>query len=249
MRTRLVAGNWKMHGSRQFVRDLLRGLVNQIDKLAQQQDIVVCPTLVHLPLAGKELEGSAIALGAQNVFTGSSGAFTGEVSAAMLAEYAVNFVIVGHSERRQLFGESDDLVAEKFVAVQAQGMIPILCVGETLAQRERGVTGEVILGQLQAVLDLATDWADAVVAYEPVWAIGTGRTASPEQAQEVHALIRAHLRSRHGEVADRLRIVYGGSVNPANAAALFAQPDIDGGLVGGASLKSDDFASICRCLG
>ncbi|MEX2132297.1 MAG: triose-phosphate isomerase [Pseudohongiellaceae bacterium] len=250
MRRKLVAGNWKMHGSRQFVRELLQDLVERLGELPRQKDIAVCPATIHLPLAAQQLQGSSIALGAQNVYCRSEGAFTGEVSAPMLVEYGVRFVLVGHSERRQLFAETDELVAEKFAAVQAQGITPVLCLGETLTQREQDKTTEVVLRQLVAVVDLVgvDRMIDSVIAYEPVWAIGTGRTATPDQAQEVHAMIREYLRSRQKEVADRVRIVYGGSVNPGNAAALFAQQDIDGGLVGGASLKPDDFASICRAL-
>ena len=250
MRKKLVAGNWKMHGSRQFVRELLQGLISRIGELSQQNDIAVCPATIHLPLAAQQLQGSSIALGAQNVYCRSEGAYTGEVSAPMLAEYGVRFVLVGHSERRQLFAETDELVAEKFVAAQAHGIIPVLCLGETLIQRQQDRTSEAVMRQLLAVVDLVgiDRMADSVIAYEPVWAIGTGRTATPEQAQEVHAMIRECLGSRQKEVADSIRIVYGGSVNPDNAAALFRQQDIDGGLVGGASLKPDDFASICKAL-
>jgi len=251
MRRKLVAGNWKMHGSRQFVRELLQGLISRLGELSKQNDIVVCPATIHLPLAAQQLQGSLIALAAQNVYCRTEGAFTGEVSAPMLAEYGVKFALIGHSERRQLFAETDELVAEKFVAVQAQGITPILCLGETLLERQQERTNEVVKQQLFAVVDLVgiDRMVDSVIAYEPVWAIGTGRTATPAQAQEVHAMIRECLGSRQKEVADSIRIVYGGSVNPDNAAALFGQQDIDGGLVGGASLKPDDFASICKALG
>ncbi|MCB1672629.1 MAG: triose-phosphate isomerase [Gammaproteobacteria bacterium] len=247
MRRKLVAGNWKMHGSRHFVEETLRAIVAETEML-ESVDLAVCPTLVHLPLAESLLKGTRISLGAQNVHDQAEGAYTGEVSAPMLAEYAVTFVIVGHSERRQLFSESDKTVADKFMAVQAAGMKPVLCLGESLQQREQGVTSEVVLAQLDAVIDQvgASAFDHAVVAYEPIWAIGTGRTATPEQAQEVHAAIRQHLAGRDREVAERCRILYGGSVNPANADELFAQPDIDGGLVGGASLKAADFASISQ---
>jgi len=247
MRRKLVAGNWKMHGSQHFVRETLRAVKDAVAGL-ESVDMAICPTLVHVPLAAELLKGSGIALGAQNVHHESAGAFTGEVAATMLAEYAVRYVIVGHSERRQFNGETDGLIARKFSAVQDAGMVPILCVGESLQQREAGVTSKVVLAQLDAVLETAgiAAFADAVIAYEPIWAIGTGRTAAPEQAQEVHELIRQRLSGLDGAVADSCRLLYGGSVNAENAEQLFAQSDIDGGLVGGASLKSDEFASICN---
>lgn len=250
MRKKLVAGNWKMHGSRQFVTALIQALIPRLEASGQRHDLVVCPVAVHVPLAATLLEGTALQLGAQNASERAEGAFTGEISVAMLAEYAVRYVIVGHSERRQWFGETDDTVAEKFLAVSRQGMTPILCFGETLEQREQGRTETVVLRQLDAVLSRVTpaQLETAVIAYEPVWAIGTGRTATPAQAQEVHALLRKRLHGQLGPLADRVRIVYGGSVNAANAAELFSQRDIDGGLVGGASLKADDFASICKAL-
>jgi triosephosphate isomerase len=211
-------------------------------------DIAICPTVVHLPLAEMVLRGSRIALGAQNVHPADQGAFTGEVSAAMLAEFNVRYVIVGHSERRQLFGETDEQVAGKFAAVLAADMTPILCVGESLRQREQGITHQVVLAQLDAVLETSGTevFNRAVVAYEPIWAIGTGKTATPDEAQDVHAVIRQHIASRSGEVAGNCRLLYGGSVQAANAGELFGQPDIDGGLVGGASLKADEFVSICE---
>jgi len=247
MRRKLVAGNWKMHGSRRFVEDTLRAMRDATDGQGAV-DMAICPSLVHLPLAEKVLSGSRIALGAQNVHPANEGAFTGEVSASMLAEYSVAYVIVGHSERRQLFGENDSLVADKFAAVLAAGMAPILCVGESLEQREQGITHQVVLSQLDAVLDRAGSkvFNRAVIAYEPIWAIGTGRTATPEQAQDVHAAIRQHLAGQDSEAAEHCVILYGGSVKAANAGELFDQPDIDGGLVGGASLKADEFASICE---
>ena len=247
MRRKLVAGNWKMHGSRRFVEETLHS-IREVTAGQSAVDMAICPALVHLSLAEKILDGSQIALGAQNVYPANEGAFTGEVSAAMLAEFSVRYVVVGHSERRQLFGETDDLVADKFAAVLAAEMIPILCLGESLEQREQGITHQVVLSQLDAVLDRAGDkvFNRAVLAYEPIWAIGTGKTATPEQAQDVHAVIRQHLAERDGEVAENCTILYGGSVKAANAGELFGQPDIDGGLVGGASLKADQFASICE---
>jgi triosephosphate isomerase len=247
MRRKLVAGNWKMHGSRRFVEETLLALREATDD-QEAVDIAICPTLVHLPLAEEVLRGSRIALGAQNVHPADEGAFTGEVAAPMLAEFDVRYVIVGHSERRQLFGETDGQVAEKFAAVLAADMTPILCVGESLQQREQGVTHQVVLAQLDAVLGKAGTevFNRAVIAYEPIWAIGTGKTATPEEAQDVHAVIRRHIAGRSGEVAGNCRILYGGSVKAANAHELFGQSDIDGGLVGGASLKADEFASICK---
>lgn len=249
MRRKLVAGNWKMHGSRRFVAETLQAIRDATDSL-DALDKVICPTLVHLALAEDVLRDSALSLGAQNVHFEAEGAFTGEVSAAMLAEYGVRFVIVGHSERRQLFGETDQMVASKFVAVQGQGMVPVLCLGETLQQREQGETRAVVLSQLDAVIGHAgiVAFDQAVIAYEPVWAIGTGRTATPDQAQQVHAAIRQHLASLDQQVAAGCRILYGGSVNADNAGDLFAQPDIDGGLVGGASLKAEEFATICQSV-
>jgi len=247
MRRKLVAGNWKMHGSRRFVEETLSALRDTTNG-QDAVDMAICPTLVHLPLAEKVLSGSRIALGAQNVHPADEGAFTGEVSASMLAEFAVRYVIVGHSERRQLFAETDELVADKFAAVLAAEMIPILCLGETLEQREQGITHKVVLSQLDAVIGKSGSkvFEQAVIAYEPIWAIGTGRTATPEQAQDVHATIRQHLAEQDDEVAEHCVILYGGSVKAANAGELFDQPDIDGGLVGGASLKADEFASICK---
>ena len=236
-----------MHGSRRFVEKTLKAVVEATSGLGSV-DKALCPATVYLPLAETLLVDSDISLGAQNVHYESEGAYTGEVSAPMLAEFAVKFVIVGHSERRQLFAETDEVVAKKFMAIQANGMMPILCLGESLQQREQGVTRGGILNQLDRVVEAAgiTAFAKAVIAYEPVWAIGTGKTATPAQAQDFHASIRQHLAGLDPEVASSCRIVYGGSVNAANAAELFAQPDIDGGLVGGASLKVDDFASICN---
>ncbi|MDP2169679.1 MAG: triose-phosphate isomerase [Thiobacillus sp.] len=244
MRKKLVAGNWKMHGSLAENAALLSALKPALAGI----EAVVCVPFPYLAQAQAELTGSSIAWGAQNVSEQTKGAFTGEVSASMLLDFGCTYVIVGHSERRSLYGESDALVARKYVAAQAAGLTPILCVGESLAERESGVTEAVVSRQLDAVIDAAgvASLAGAVIAYEPVWAIGTGKTASPEQAQAVHAFIRGRVAALDASVADQLVIQYGGSVKAANAAELMAQPDIDGGLIGGASLVADEFAAICR---
>jgi triosephosphate isomerase len=248
MRRPLVAGNWKLNGSLATIEQLLKAI---LDGSAQvpSAEIAVCPPYVYLPAAQSRISGSAIALGAQDVSDQDSGAFTGEVSAPMLREFDVRYCIVGHSERRHIYGESDALIARKFAAARRVGLLPILCVGELLEEREQGTTEVVVARQLDAVLELGgiKAMSGAVVAYEPVWAIGTGRTASPEQAQRVHAFIRQRLLAGGDEdVAQRVRILYGGSVKADNAGELFSQPDIDGGLIGGASLKADDFLAICR---
>jgi triosephosphate isomerase len=249
MRRTLVAGNWTMHGSRADNGALVDDIVQALDGKAAE--VAVCPPFVYLADLARQLKGTSILLGAQDVCAEAQGAFTGEVSAAMLKDVGCAYVIVGHSERRALYGEDDALVARKFVAVQAAGLTPILCVGETLEERERGVTQAVIVRQLEAVLAVAgvASFGAAVVAYEPVWAIGTGKTASPAQAQEVHALIRGQIGARDATIAARLRVLYGGSVKAANAAELFAMADVDGGLVGGASLKAEEFIRICTAAG
>jgi triosephosphate isomerase len=243
----LVAGNWKMHGTREMARDLIRTIragLGGLDGL----DVAVCPAFVHIPDAAAELAGSDLQLGAQSVADQDQGAYTGEVSAAMLREFGCTLALVGHSERRQLYGETDALVARRYAAALRNGLTPVLCVGETLEQREAGETEAVVRRQLEAVFaELGAEaFRLAVIAYEPVWAIGTGRTATPEQAQDVHAFIREIVARHDVGAASELRILYGGSVKPANASALFAQPDIDGGLIGGASLQADDFLAICR---
>jgi triosephosphate isomerase len=207
---------------------------------------IVCPPVVYLQECARILRGSSIELGAQNVCAEMQGAFTGEVSAAMLKDVGCEYVIVGHSERRLIYRESEQLVARKFAAAQSKALIPILCVGEQLAEREANRTQDVVQRQLDAVLELSgvDAFAHAVIAYEPVWAIGTGRNATPEQAQEVHAFIRARLDARSAKIAAETRILYGGSVKAGNAAELFAMPDVDGGLIGGASLKADEFLAI-----
>jgi len=246
MRKGLVAANWKMHGQRQSNADLLDALTTGL-KESPGVEVLVCPPSVYLDQVSTRLENNKIMLGAQNVHSQESGAFTGELSAPMLRDVGCEFVIIGHSERRELFGESDSFIAEKFSAVQEAGLVPILCIGETQQQREAGETEVTVLRQLDAVLEHAgvEEFKNAVIAYEPVWAIGTGLTATPEQAQEVHALIRGRLAEQSEEVAQKIRILYGGSVKGANAAELFAQTDIDGGLVGGASLVAEDFLKIC----
>jgi triosephosphate isomerase len=242
-RTRLVAGNWKMHGSRESNRALLDRLLQEIPAI-KGVECAVCVPFPYLGQVAERLAGTAIAWGAQNVSEHAQGAYTGEVSAAMLAEFGCRYVIVGHSERRQLYGESDAQVAAKFAAAQRAGLVPILCVGETLAERDAGRTRQVVDRQLQQVLNLKgkDSVSKAVVAYEPVWAIGTGRTATPQQAQEVHGFLRK-------KVLPETRILYGGSVKPQNAAAIFAMPDIDGGLIGGASLVAQEFTAIVRAAG
>lgn len=250
MRRKLVVGNWKMHGSRTQVRQLIEDVASGSGDL-HRVEIAVGPTLLHLGLAAelRASEGiSHLKLAAQNLYAEPEGAFTGEVSAPMLADYGVDYVIVGHSERREIFAETDQLVAAKFRAAQASGMIPILCVGESLAQREQGTSAKVVLGQLDAVIDALGVEAlqSAVIAYEPIWAIGTGKTASKEQAQDIHQVLREHIAKSSAVVAEGIRILYGGSVKAANATELFSQADIDGGLVGGASLKAEEFVSICK---
>ncbi|HLT47443.1 MAG TPA: triose-phosphate isomerase [Rubricoccaceae bacterium] len=244
----LVAGNWKMHTDRDEALRLAAEVVRRTEHEARAVDVAVCPPFVWLDAVRERLHGSRVALGAQNVHPAASGAFTGEVAPPMLAALGCRYVIVGHSERRQHFGESDAFVGEKVRAVMGAGMVPILCVGETLAERDAGEAEAVVRRQLDGALDGVTlDEAEAlVVAYEPVWAIGTGRTATPEQAQAVHAFIRERLGARFGAAGRGVRLLYGGSVKPDNAADLFAQPDLDGGLIGGASLDAEAFAAIVR---
>lgn len=246
MRRKLVAGNWKMHGSLAENEALLSGVLAGLEGV--QARVAVCVPFPYLAQVQARLTGSPVAWGAQNLSPHAKGAFTGEVSAAMLQDFACTYVIVGHSERRALYGESDAVVAEKFAAAQAAGLTPILCVGETLEEREQGVTEQVVARQLDAVIAKSgvQALAKAVVAYEPVWAIGTGKTATPEQAQAVHAFIRGKVRGLDAGVADGLIIQYGGSMKPDNAVELLGQPDIDGGLIGGAALKAEDFLAICR---
>jgi triosephosphate isomerase len=247
MRRKFVAGNWKMHGNL-AENAVLLGAVKTALASVGGADFAVCAPYPYLGQLQQNLSGSNIGWGAQNVSEHVKGAYTGEVSAAMLLDFGCRYAIVGHSERRAIYGESDAQVALKFVAAQNAGLTPILCVGESLAERESGITETVVARQLDAVLNVASigAFAKAVVAYEPVWAIGTGKTATPAQAQAVHAFIRRKLAERDVNVAGGLVIQYGGSVKAANAAELFAQADIDGGLIGGAALVADEFVAICK---
>ncbi len=246
MRRKLVVGNWKMHGSHAANAELLAGIVGGRPYGA---DVAVCVPFPYLSETATALAGGDVRWGAQDCSAHEQGAYTGEVSAAMLAEFGCRYVLVGHSERRAYHAETDVLVAQKAQAALGKGLTPIVCVGETLAQRDGGETELVVKRQLAAVIHLLAHCAgEIVVAYEPVWAIGTGRTATPEQAQAVHAVLRAQLQAATGH-GERMTILYGGSVKADNAATLFAQPDIDGGLIGGAALKAADFIAICRAAG
>lgn len=242
----LVVGNWKMNGTRassqQLLADILAGLPADC-----RADVGVCPPALFIPEIAAALSGKTVRLGAQNVADQDAGAYTGEISAPMLREFNCSLAIVGHSERRAIYGETDALVAARYAKAIAHGVTPILCVGETLEEREANATFAVIDQQMNAVLELCgiESLRQAVIAYEPVWAIGTGRTASTEQAQEVHAYIRAQLAAQNAEVAAGVQILYGGSVKADNAAALFGQADVDGGLIGGASLDAQSFLAIC----
>jgi len=245
----MVAGNWKMHGSRASISALLDGIIRGMDQ-AREVDTVVCPPFVYLAQVADQLAGCAVAWGAQNLCqVPESGAYTGEISAAMLEDFDCRYVIVGHSERRNIYGENDALVAAKMVVARQATLTPIVCVGELLEERQGGNTETVVGRQLDALLK-AEGGLDAlrqaVLAYEPVWAIGTGMTATPQQAQEVHAFIRERVAQHDQALAQQLRILYGGSVKPDNAAELFTMSDIDGGLIGGASLQAGDFLAICR---
>jgi triosephosphate isomerase len=247
MRQPLVAGNWKMNGTRASAQALVEGIRDGVHEV-KSAAVAVCPPFVYLDLVRSLLNGTNIALGAQDVSKEDPGAFTGEIAAPMLKDMGCTYVIVGHSERRTLYGDTDTLVAEKFQRARAEGLTPIVCVGELLEEREAGNTEQVVARQLDAVIELAgvESLQDNVIAYEPVWAIGTGKTATPEQAQEVHAFIRNRIAERSADAAEQVRILYGGSVNAGNADKLFTMQDIDGGLIGGASLKVADFLTICR---
>lgn len=246
MRQPMVAGNWKMNGSSSSVKELIAGIKDGMASVTKAE-VVVCPPAVYIPRVSGAVEDTAIKVGSQNVCDQDKGAFTGEISGEMLKDVGCEYAIVGHSERRSLYGESDELVAKRFAAARRNGIKPIFCIGETLQEREQGITNDVCSRQIDAVIALegVEALADGVIAYEPVWAIGTGKTASPEQAQEVHAYIRGKIAALNADVAEGLRILYGGSMNPANAAELISQADIDGGLIGGASLKAEDFLAIC----
>ncbi|HTV52076.1 MAG TPA: triose-phosphate isomerase [Steroidobacteraceae bacterium] len=251
-RTPIVAGNWKMHGSRAENARLIEALAAQFPP-EPAAACVVCPPFSYLQEVGRLLRDAdlPIALGAQDVCAESAGAYTGEVSASMLKDVGCSYVIVGHSERRTLYGEDDQLVARKFAAAVAKGLTPIVCIGEQLSERESGRTHEVLQRQLEAVLELSGPgpFARAVIAYEPCWAIGTGRNASAEQAEDAHQFIRRRIAARDAKIAGEARILYGGSVKAGNAAELFAQPDVDGGLIGGASLKAEEFLAILAAAG
>jgi triosephosphate isomerase len=248
MRRTLVAGNWKMNGSKDSISALLNGIKQGLAAVNSHTDVAVFAPAIYLPLVSEQLQGTPVKWGAQTLSKENAGAFTGEISASMLLDFACEYVLVGHSERRSLYGETDQDVADKFSAARAAGLKPVLCVGESLAERENGDTESVVARQLDAVIAKEGIEAlkDGVIAYEPVWAIGTGKTASPEQAQAVHAFIRARLAAQNSDVAAQVQVLYGGSMNAANAAELIAQTDIDGGLIGGASLKADDFLTICK---
>ena len=248
MRRPLVAGNWKMNGDSESTTSLINGIADGRDDVTAAE-VLVCPPYILIPRAADALNGQAdIVLGAQDLDINQNGAFTGQISAAMLVNAGCKYVIVGHSERRAIYGESDQDVADKFKVAQDGGLIPVLCVGETLEERESGNTESVVARQIQAVIDLVgiDNFDNAVIAYEPVWAIGTGKTATPEMAQEVHKFIRDMLSALNTGVADNLRLLYGGSMNAGNAESLIGMADIDGGLIGGASLQAESFLAICK---
>ncbi|MDD2724862.1 MAG: triose-phosphate isomerase [Methylovulum sp.] len=248
MRQSLVIGNWKMNGTRASAELLAQGILAGLGD--NKAGIAVCAPYIYLPSVGEIINDSRLALGAQNVADKASGAYTGEISAAMLSEFGCKYALVGHSERRSYYGDTDASVAARFCQAQTQNIIPVLCIGETLEQREQEQTFNVIDGQLDAVIDLAGIEAfnHAVVAYEPVWAIGTGKTATDEQAQEVHQHIRQYIAAKNQAIADKIQILYGGSAKPDNAKGLFAMPDIDGGLIGGASLDAESFLKIYHSI-
>lgn len=255
MRKTLIAGNWKMHGSLASIESLVNGIKSQLDD-NWQSEVLVCPPSIYVDKTIQLVAGSSINVGGQNLSEQEQGAFTGEISGDMLKDVGAGYVLVGHSERRSIYAESNELVAKKFAKALEQGLTPILCVGETLEERENDSTMEVVKGQIDAVIDLYSDkttglakLGQGVIAYEPVWAIGTGVTASPEQAQEVHAAVRGYLAETNPDVAQDIQILYGGSMKAANAEQLLAQEDIDGGLIGGASLKADEFIAICKIAG
>jgi len=245
MRRTLIAGNWKMNGSLSSIQTLINGIKDGLAKVTNA-DMAVCPPAIYIPRVRELIGDASIGLGSQNICDQESGAFTGELAPSMLKEFNCNYAIIGHSERRSLYAESDELVAQRFAMAVKSGITPLFCIGETLNEREAGVTEDVVSRQLDAVIKSQgiEAIAQCVIAYEPVWAIGTGKTASPEQAQAVHAFIRGKLAALNASVADKVQILYGGSMNAANAAELLSQPDIDGGLIGGASLKAADFLAI-----
>jgi len=246
MRQTLVAGNWKMNGSLESNQKLIEGIKAGVAS-GVNAEVAVCPPAIYIPQVADLLAGTDISWGGQDLSQEASGAFTGQISASMLLDMKCKYVIVGHSERRTLNGESDELVAEKYAAALSAGLKPILCIGELLEERESGDTEAVVARQLDAVIEKAGIQAigEGVIAYEPVWAIGTGKTATPQQAQDVHAFIRQRLAENDADVAEKVQILYGGSVKPDNASELFSMTDIDGGLIGGASLEADSFLGIC----
>lgn len=244
----LIAGNWKMNGSKESVYNLISGVVDGTTDISNI-DIAVCPPSIFIPMVSElAAKSNNIKVGAQNSCIETSGAYTGELSVQMIENFDCKYCIIGHSERRTLYGESDEVVAEKFNTVQQSKLIPILCIGETLEERESNITEQVLAQQLDAISEKNGNdaFANCVIAYEPVWAIGTGKTATPEQAQQAHAFIRQHLAKIQAEHAQAVQILYGGSMNATNARELLSQQDIDGGLIGGASLKVDDFVTICQ---
>lgn len=245
MRRTLIAGNWKMNGSLESITELMKGIKSGLAEVSNA-DLAVCPPAIYLLRVSGLIDKDNIALGSQNICDQASGAFTGEIAPSMLKEAGCQYAIIGHSERRSLYGESDDLIAKRFAMAVKSGITPILCIGETLEERESGTTEDIVSRQLDAVVN--TQGVEAlgksVIAYEPVWAIGTGKTATPQQAQDVHAYIRNKLSALNADVAEKVQILYGGSMNASNAQELLSQPDIDGGLIGGASLKAADFLAI-----
>ncbi len=247
MRKPLIAGNWKMNGSRESIAILLDGIKAGMGDITTAE-VAVCAPSIYMGDVQARLEGSDVTWGGQDVSVHDSGAYTGETAASMLQDFGCKYAIIGHSERRTYHAESDALVSEKFEQAINNGLVPLFCIGETLEEREQGITEDVVARQIDAVLDRvgAEGMAKGVIAYEPVWAIGTGMTASPQQAQDVHAFIRGRVAAADAAVAEKVQILYGGSMNAGNAAELLSQPDIDGGLIGGASLKADDFLTIAR---
>ncbi|KGQ27556.1 triosephosphate isomerase [Gallibacterium anatis] len=243
----LVMGNWKLNGSKAFTKELINGLKAELAGV-EGCDVAIAPPVMYLAEAEAALAGSKIALGSQNVDLKQSGAFTGDISATMLKDFGAKYIIIGHSERRAYHHESDEFIAQKFAVLKEQDLVPVLCIGESEAENEAGKTEEVCARQIDAVLNTlgAEAFLGAVIAYEPIWAIGTGKSATPAQAQAVHAFIRSHIAKKDAKVAEQVILQYGGSVNDGNAAELFAMPDIDGALVGGASLKAPAFATIVK---
>ncbi len=248
MRRSLVIGNWKMNGTLASAQLLAKGIIAGLG--SADADIAVCVPYIYLPAINELVKDTALGLGSQNIADKASGAYTGEISASMLKEFNTQYALVGHSERRSYYGDTNASVAARYVQAQEQGIIPVLCVGETLEQREQDQTFAVINEQLDAVINLAgiASLSKAVIAYEPVWAIGTGKTATDEQAQEVHQYIRQYIAAKDQAIADKVQILYGGSAKPDNAKGLFAQPDIDGGLIGGASLEAESFLKIFQSV-